>query len=100
VAAKLPARRKAVAPQASQVAMNWKDVVEAKLESSNIQDDVRVAAVGNSVILTGRLTPFAHGRLLRQLQFVPQGLQIVDDIEYSDPQTAQGSQEDDASAKR
>jgi serine/threonine protein kinase len=100
VATRPPVRRKAVAPQASQVAMNWKDLIEAKLESSNIQGDVHVAAAGNSVILTGRLNPFAHARLLRQLQYVPQGLQIVDDIEYSEAQATRGSQEDDASAKR
>jgi hypothetical protein len=52
------------------------------------------------VILTGRLNPFAHGRLLRQLQFVPQGLQIVDDIEYSETQATQDVEGSDASAKR
>jgi hypothetical protein len=99
-APKPPVRHKAVAPQPSQLAMEWKDLIEAKLASGNIQGNVSVVAVGNSVILTGRLNPFAHGRLLRQLQFVPQGLQIVDDIEYSDAQATQDPRGNDASAKR
>ncbi len=34
--------------------------------------------------LTGKLDASAHSKLLSQLQFVPAGLHIIDDIEYSD----------------
>jgi eukaryotic-like serine/threonine-protein kinase len=85
--------RKPTAPQVSQQAAEWKDLIEAKLSESNIGSEVRVVATGNTVTLTGKLGPIAHRRLLSKLQFVPASLQIIDDIEYTEEplQTPQDS---------
>jgi len=43
-------------------------------------------ATGNSLTLSGSLTPAEQMELRRRLRAVPPGVRVIDDIEYADPQ--------------
>jgi hypothetical protein len=48
---------------------------------------VKIAATGNTLILTGQLNPHDHSKLLTLLHNVPGGVKVVDDIGYADETT-------------
>jgi len=52
---------------------------------------VQVVATGNTIMLTGTLRLAQHRRLLARLRNVPDRIQIVDDIEYTDERATDGA---------
>jgi hypothetical protein len=70
-------------PAASTAAAAWQLRISAMLLESNIADQVRVVATGNTLTLTGTLRLPQHRRLLARLRNVPDRVQIIDDIEYA-----------------
>jgi hypothetical protein len=63
--------------------MEMKGRIEEDLDRSNLSDKVQVRAAGNSLILTGRLGPIVHQRLMRRLEQLPSDVKIEDNIEYA-----------------
>jgi serine/threonine-protein kinase len=59
-------------------------LIEAALVGAGVNEKVQVTAVGNSVTLTGKLSPKAHSTLVTWLQNAPTRVQIIDDIEYAE----------------
>jgi serine/threonine-protein kinase len=59
-------------------------LIEAALVQAGANEKIQVTAVGNSVTLTGKLTPRAHSKLVTWLQNTPTRVQIIDDIEYAE----------------
>ena len=59
-------------------------LIEAALVQADASDKIQVTAVGNSVTLTGKLTPKAHSKLVSWLQNAPTRVHIIDDIEYAE----------------
>ncbi len=65
------------------VAAAWQARISRILVQSGIDGQVRAAASGNTITLTGALRLPAHRRLLDRLQDVPDRIQIVDDIDFA-----------------
>jgi hypothetical protein len=61
----------------------WQTRISRILVQSGIQDQVRVAAMGNTLALSGKLPLSAHRRLLARLQDIPAHLQVTDDIDLA-----------------
>jgi serine/threonine protein kinase len=58
--------------------------LRSRLDGLLIADKVKTQVIGNTLTLTGQLTPIEHRKLLNQLHFVPAGVRIIDDIEYAE----------------
>jgi serine/threonine protein kinase len=57
-----------------------------------IADKVKVQATANALTLSGRVTPTEHRMLLNRLHWVPAGVRVIDDLEYtSGPQETPGA---------
>ncbi len=63
----------------------------SELAGEPLATKVKMQATGNSLTLSGSLTPAEQMELRRRLRAVPAGVRIIDDIEYADPQQAAAS---------
>ncbi len=83
-------------PPASQAATAWQRRISGILAESDIADQVQVVATGNTLTLTGTLRLPQHRRLLARLRNIPDSIQIIDDIEYTDERATDGATAPDA----
>jgi serine/threonine-protein kinase len=79
-----------VGPSVSPAVAEWRQRIVRALEETGASDKVRVVAAGNTLTLVGKLDIPAHRRLLELLQGVPASVQIVDHIEFDEPEPAEG----------
>jgi tRNA A-37 threonylcarbamoyl transferase component Bud32 len=75
-------------PPITPAAAAWQLRISAILVESDIADQVKVVATGNTLTLTGTLRLAQHRKLLARLRNVPDRLQIIDDIEYAPEEPA------------
>jgi hypothetical protein len=88
VSAEKPApAAKPEAPFVTPAAASLKSTLGTQLADVSLADKVKIAATGNTVILTGQLNPHDHSKLLTLLHDVPGGVKVVDDIGYADETT-------------
>jgi len=77
---------KQVSPPAVSAAQLFASKLAAELAGQPLATKVKMQAAGNSLTLSGTLTLAEQRELLRRLRAVPQGVRVIDDIEYADPQ--------------
>jgi serine/threonine-protein kinase len=83
-AEKPAATPKPAAPFVSPAASALKTTLGAQLASLTMAGKVKMTATGNSLTLSGQLTPQEHSKLLTLLHDVPGGVKVIDDIGYAD----------------
>jgi Protein kinase domain/PEGA domain len=72
------------APFVTPGANGLKATLSSELADISLADKVKISATGNTLMLTGQLTPHDHSKLLTLLHDVPGGVKVVDDIGYAD----------------
>ena len=60
------------------------EIAIANCGPSLVADKVKTQVTANTVTLSGRLAPREHRELLNHLHWVPAGVRIIDDLEYTD----------------
>ncbi len=75
---------KAASPFTTPAASILKSTLGSQLAGIAMADKVKLTATGNSLTLSGQLTPQEHSKLLTLLHNVPGGVKVIDDIGYSD----------------
>ena len=73
-----------VSPQAAE----YKGRIEEAISEHGLAGRARVQAIGNTLVLSGKLHPTEHGALLKFLRDAPSNVRVVDHIEYEDAPTA------------
>jgi len=73
-----------VSPQASE----YKGRIEEAISERGLAGRAKVQAIGNTLVLSGKLHPTEHGLLLKFLRDAPSNVRVVDHIEYEDAPTA------------
>ncbi len=61
-----------------------KKQIEGDIAEKGLTGRAKVQAVGNTLVLSGRLRPMEHGGLLKLLRDAPADVRVVDHIEYED----------------
>ena len=85
-----PAPKKAE-PVVSAQAAEYKGRIEEAIAEKGLNGRAKVQAIGNTLILAGKLRPAEHGALLKFLRDAPPSVRVVDHIEYEDaPATENG----------
>jgi hypothetical protein len=69
-----------VSPQAAE----FKGRVEEAISEKGLAGRARVQAIGNTLVLAGKLHPAEHGALLKFLRNAPANVRVVDHIEFED----------------
>jgi len=87
-AEKLPAPQKSPPPAESPAAEALKKRLGFDLASLYLADRVKMQVTGNTLTLSGKLSPMEHGELLTHLRNVPAGVHVVDDIQYTEAANA------------
>jgi serine/threonine protein kinase len=90
-AAPPPAQPKPVSPPAASAAQLFASKLASELAGQPLATKLKMQATGNSLTLSGTLTLAEQRELLRRLRAVPPGVRVIDDIEYADPQSQNGS---------
>jgi serine/threonine protein kinase len=75
---------KSAAPFATAAATSLKTSLASQLAGISLGDKVKLQVTGNTLTLTGRLTPREHSKVLTLLHNVPGGVQVNDDIGFAD----------------
>jgi serine/threonine protein kinase len=65
-------------------ANSLKSNLGSELEGISLAGKVKMLVTGNTLTLSGQLTPREHGKLLTLLHNVPAGVRVIDDIGYAD----------------
>jgi serine/threonine protein kinase len=87
-AAEAPAlRRNPVGPFATPAANSLKSMLSSQLADLSLANKVKLRVTGNTLALTGRLSPQEHSRVLTLLHNVPGGVRVIDDIGFADEQS-------------
>jgi eukaryotic-like serine/threonine-protein kinase len=73
-----------VSPQAAE----YKGRIEEAISEKGLAGRARVQAIGNTLVLAGKLHPAEHGALLKFLRNAPANVRVVDHIEFEDTPTA------------
>ena len=73
-----------VSPQAAE----YKGRIEEAISEKGLAGRAKVQAIGNTLVLSGKLHPTEHGALLKFLRDAPSNVRVVDHIEYEDAPTA------------
>jgi eukaryotic-like serine/threonine-protein kinase len=68
----------------SPAAAEYKGRVEEAAAEKGISGKLKIRGTGNTLTLSGKLRPTEHGELLKVLKAAPNGVQVVDDIQYDD----------------
>jgi hypothetical protein len=69
-----------VSPQAAE----YKGRIEEAISEKGLAGRARVQAIGNTLVLAGKLHPAEHGALLKFLRNAPANVRVVDHIEFED----------------
>jgi serine/threonine protein kinase len=89
-----PAPKK-VEPVVSAQAAEYKGRIEEAISEKGLNGRAKVQAVGNTLILAGKLRPAEHGALLKFLRDAPASVRVVDHIEYEDAPVAENGHDVD-----
>jgi serine/threonine-protein kinase len=89
-----PAAKK-VEPVVSAQAAEYKGRIEEAISEKGLNGRAKVQAVGNTLILAGKLRPAEHGALLKFLRDAPASVRVVDHIEYEDAPVAENGHDVD-----
>src|SRR5277367_39548 len=73
-----------VSPQAAE----YKGRIEEAIAQKGLNGRAKVQAIGNTLVLAGKLRPAEHGALLKFLRDAPANVRVVDHIEYEDAPVA------------
>jgi serine/threonine-protein kinase len=73
-----------VSPQASE----YKGRIEEAISERGLAARAKVQAIGNTLVLSGKLRTTEHGALLKFLRDAPSNVRVVDHIEFEDTPTA------------
>jgi serine/threonine protein kinase len=82
-------------PVVSAQAAEYKGRIERALVEKGLNGRARVQAIGNTLVLAGKLRPAEHGALLKFLRDVPASVRVVDHIEYEDAPVAESGRDAD-----
>jgi serine/threonine protein kinase len=80
-----------VTPQAAE----YKRRIEEAISEKGLNGRARVQAIGNTLVLAGKLRPAEHGALLKFLRDAPANVRVVDHIEYEDAPVAESGHDAD-----
>ena len=84
-AAETPAPpRKPVRPLATAAASSLKSTLGSQLVDMSLANKVKLQVTGNTLTLSGRLSPGEHSKVLTLLHNVPGGVRVIDDIGFGD----------------
>jgi serine/threonine protein kinase len=75
-------------PVVSAQAAEYKGRIEEAISEKGLHGRAKVQAIGNTLILAGKLRPAEHGALLKFLRNAPASVRVVDHIEYEDAPAA------------
>ncbi len=75
-------------PVVSAQAGEYKGRIEQAIAEKGLNGRARVQAIGNTLVLSGKLRPTEHGALLKFLRNAPANVRVVDHIEYEDAPAA------------
>ena len=81
-----PPQRKPVVPFATQAASSLKSTLSSQLAEMSLANKVKLQVTGNTLTLSGRLSPREHTKVLTLLHNVPGGVRVIDDIGFADEQ--------------
>jgi len=76
-------------------AAEYKRRIEEAIAEKGLNGRAKVAGVGNTLVLAGKLRPAEHGALLKFLRDAPADVRVVDHIEYDDAPVANASNPDE-----
>ena len=69
---------------ATPAANSLKSTLGSELASLSLSDKVKMQVTGNTLTISGQLTPHEHSELLNHLHKVPAGVRVIDNIGYAD----------------
>ncbi len=75
-------------PVVSAAAAEYKGRIEEAMTEKGLNGRAKVQAIGNTLVLAGKLRPAEHGALLKFLRDAPASVRVVDHIEYEDAPVA------------
>jgi hypothetical protein len=75
-------------PVVSAQAADYKGRIEEAITLRGLTGRAKVQAIGNTLVLSGKLRPAEHGGLLKFLRDAPATVRVVDHIEYEDSPVA------------
>ena len=87
-----PAPKKAE-PVVSAQAAEYKGRIEEAIAEKGLNGRAKVQAIGNTLILAGKLRPAEHSALLKFLRDAPPSVRVVDHIEYEDAPAAENGRD-------
>jgi len=76
-------------PVVSPQAAAYKGRIDEAISEKGLTGRAKVQAIGNTLILAGKLRPAEHGALLKFLRDAPATVRVVDHIEYEDAPVAE-----------
>jgi hypothetical protein len=82
-------------PVVSAQAAEYKGRIEEAIAEKGLNGRAKVQAIGNTLILAGKLRPTEHGALLKFLRNAPANVRVVDHIEYEDAPVAESGHDAD-----
>jgi serine/threonine-protein kinase len=82
-------------PVVSAQAAEYKGRIEEAIAEKGLTGRAKVQAIGNTLVLAGKLRPAEHGALLRFLRDAPASVRVVDHIEYEDAPVAENGHDAD-----
>ena len=82
-------------PVVSAQAAEYKGRIEEAITEKGLTGRAKVQAIGNTLVLAGKLHPAEHGALLKFLRDAPPSVRVVDHIEYEDAPVAENGHDAD-----
>jgi serine/threonine protein kinase len=82
-------------PVVSAQAAEYKGRIEEAITEKGLTGRAKVQAIGNTLVLAGKLRPSEHGALLKFLRDAPASVRVVDHIEYEDAPVAENGHDTD-----
>jgi serine/threonine protein kinase len=82
-------------PVVSAQAAEYKGRIEEAITEKGLTGRAKVQAIGNTLVLAGKLRPAEHGALLKFLRDAPASVRVVDHIEYEDAPVAENGHDAD-----
>jgi serine/threonine protein kinase len=82
-------------PVVSAQAAEYKGRIEEVIAEKGLTGRAKVQAIGNTLVLAGKLRPAEHGALLKFLRDAPASVRVVDHIEYEDAPVAENGHDVD-----
>jgi serine/threonine protein kinase len=77
-------RQKPAIPLATSAANSLKSTLGSQLTGIALAGKVKMQVTGNTLTLSGQLTPREHAKVLTLLHNVPGGVRVIDDIGFAD----------------